>query len=254
MEELSRLVDNAHSLVRRGYYDAAQAESRAPSLLEALLATEPASDVIVEIKFSSPSRPVPVSADFPQVLKTFAEAGPLGLSILAEPHIFSGSLDYVRQAATLGLPVLFKDIVVDPGQVDAAAACGASAVLLIQTLTTHGLPVAAPQALIDRAHDRDLDVVLEVHSLDDLDAARVTDADILGMNNRDLSTMAVDLGTTRTLLGARPKDRPVIAMSGIETRAQADAMRRAGADAVLVGTSIMTHSDPRRKLEELLHG
>lgn len=254
MDELRRLVENAQALIRQGYYTVPESGTRAPSLLEALVAPDAVSDVIAEIKFTSPSRPVAVTADFTRLLNAFIEAAPLALSVLAEPRFFSGSLSHVREAASAGLPVLFKDIVVDPRQIDAAAACGASAVLVIQTLSARGLPVAAPQTLVDRAHDHDLDVVLEVHSLEDLDAARVTDADILGINNRDLSSMQVDLTTTRTLLAARPKDRPVIAMSGIEDRSQVDEMLRAGADAVLVGTSVMTDPDPRRKLEELLHG
>ena len=254
MDELRRLVANAQTLVREGYYEMTETAPRAPSLLEALTVPDRPSDVIVEIKFASPSRPEPVPADLPRILSAFAEATPLGLSVLAEPRIFGGSLNYVRQAATLGLPVLFKDIVVHPRQIEAAAACGASAILVIQTLTTRGVSVAAPQELIDRAHELDLDVVLEVHTLDDLDAARTTDADILGINHRDLTNLEVDLTRTATLLSSRPKDRPVIAMSGIERRDQVDAMRRAGADAVLVGTSVMTAPDPRRKLEELLHG
>ncbi len=254
MDELRRLVENAHALVREGYYVAEGRATRAPPLLESLLGADRPSDVIVELKFSSPSRPDPVSGDFQRLLKTFVDAGPLGLSVLAEPRVFGGSLDYVRAAARTGLPVLFKDIVVDSRQVEAAAACGASAVLVIQTLTTRGLPVAAPQGLVDRAHELDLDVVLEVHTPGDLDAARVTDADILGINNRDLTTLRVDLATTASLLSSRPKDRPVISMSGIERRDQVDAMRRAGADAVLVGTSVMTDPDPRRKLEALIHG
>ncbi len=254
MDELRRLVQNAQTLLRDGYYAVQGEVERAPSLLESLAVADRPSDVIVEIKFASPSHPEPVAAAFPDVIETLADARPLGLSVLAEPRIFGGRLEYVRAAATTGLPVLFKDVVVDPRQIEAAAACGASAVLVIQTLSTRGLPVAAPQGLIDRAHDLDLDVVLEVHTMEDLDAARTTDADILGINNRDLSTLRVDLTTTAALLASRPKDRPVIAMSGIERRDQVEAMRRAGADAVLVGTSVMTAPDPRRKLEELIHG
>ncbi len=254
MDELRRLVQNAHALLREGYYDVRKTTEHAPSLLEPLAASDQPSEVIAEIKFSSPSHPDRVPTDFSTVLKTFAEVRPLGLSILAEPRVFGGSLDFVRQAAGTGLPVLFKDIVVDPRQVEAASNCGASAILVIQTLSTRGLPVADPQVLIDRAHDLDLDVVLEAHTLEDLDAARASDADILGINNRDLATMDVNLSTTATLLASRPKDRPVIAMSGIENREQVESMLRAGADAVLVGTSVMTHADPRAKLEELLHG
>ncbi len=255
MDELRRLVQNAQGLLREEYYTVTGSVPRAPSFLDTLGTPDQPSEVIAEIKFSSPGMPARPSAErFHEVLSTFVRAKPLGLSILAEPHVFGGSLEYVRQAAATRVPVLFKDIVVDARQVEAAAACGASAVLVIQTIATRGLPAAAPQRLIDRAHELDLDVVLEVHSVEDLDAAVETDADVLGINNRDLSTMKIDPGTTAVLLSARPKDRPVIAMSGIERREQVEAMLRAGADAVLVGTSIMTDPDPRRKLEALLHG
>jgi indole-3-glycerol phosphate synthase len=147
-----------------------------------------------------------------------------------------------------------KDIVVDPRQIAAAASCGAGAVLLIETLVRRGRLHASRQALIEDAHSRGLDVVLEVHTLAEWDSAIESDSDILGINNRDLATMDLDRGTTTRILSERGKDRPVIAMSGIETRAQVDAMLLAGADAVLVGTSIMRHADPARKLQELRHG
>ncbi len=255
MDELRRLVQNAQSLLRDGYYVVSEPAPRAPSFLEVLGTPEQPSDVIAEIKFASPTMaPAHSPEDFHQLLKTFVDASPLGLSVLAEPNVFAGRLDYVREAAATGLPVLFKDIVVDSRQVEAAAACGASAVLVIQTLTTRGLPVASPQRLIDAAHGLDLDVVLEVHTLEDLDEALRTDADVLGINHRDLSTMQTDPATTSALLSARPKDRPVIAMSGVERRDQVDALLQAGADAVLVGSSVMSSPDPRRKLGELLHG
>ncbi len=255
MDELRRLVQNAHALLRDGYYNVSDGATRAPSFLDFLGTPDQASDVIAEIKFASPTMPAGLPADrFQQILKTCVGARPLGLSILAEPNVFRGSLDFVRKAAASGLPVLFKDIVVDPRQVEAAAACGASAILVIQTLATRRLPVTSPQRLIDLAHDRDLDVVVEVHTLEDLDGALGTDGDILGINSRDLTTMQIDAGTTEALLAARPKDRPVIAMSGIERRDQIDTLLRAGADAVLVGTSVMSAPDPKRKLEELLHG
>ncbi len=255
MDELRRLVANARNLLTEGYYAGPPQGTRSPSFLETLGTTEQPADVIAEIKFRSPTSAVVRSPDgFDEVLRGLVAARPLGLSILAEPRIFGGALDFVARAAHQGLPVLMKDVVVDAQQVEAAAACGASAVLLIQTLFTRGLLDGSPQGLIDEAHDRDLDVVLEVHSLADWDRAIETDADILGINNRDLATMEVDRGTTAALLGARRKDRPVIAMSGIESRADVDAMRRAGADAVLVGTALMAHPSPGRKLEELLHG
>lgn len=255
MDDLRRLVENAQQLVRQGYYRVDRTFGKAPSFLDTLGKPNPPSDVIAEIKFASPARQSGKSReDFVPLLGRVVAAKPLGLSILAEPNIFGGSLEFVRAAATTGLPVLMKDIIVDDSQIEAAVTVGASAVLVIQSVFTRGLLKARSKELVDCAHRKDLDVVLEVHTLPEYDEAILTDADILGINNRDLGTMEVDLSTTASLLSARRKDRPVIAMSGIETRAQVEAMRRVGADAVLVGTSIMGAQDPGRKLEELAHG
>ncbi len=255
MDELSRLVTNARRLVREGYYRVADRANRAPSFVGSLEAPDRKADVIAEIKFASPSRRlVREPHDFEDILARIVARKPLGLSILAEPRIFGGSLDFVRSASRCGLPVLMKDIVVDPTQVEAAAFSGASAVLVIQTLFSRGLLEGASQRLIDAAHDEGLDVILEVHTVREWDEAIPTDAEILGINNRDLSTMEVDLRTTANLLSSRAKDRPVIAMSGIERRDEVEALLAAGADAVLVGTSIMTAPDPARKLGELLDG
>ncbi len=255
MDELRRLVENAQSLVKEGYYRVEGHAARSPSFLDVLGTAAQPSDIIAEIKFASPTsrRGKPAWA-FSDLLDRFVAARPLGLSILAEPRIFGGGLAFLREAADKGLPVLMKDIVVDSAQVEAAAASGASAVLVIETLFARGLVSGSSQALIDAAHERDLEVVLEVHTLAEWDAAVKTDADILGINNRDLTSMEVELSTTASILSARHKDRPAIAMSGIDQRGEVEALLRAGADAVLVGSSIMAHPDPARKLEELIHG
>ncbi len=255
MDALERLVANAEILLKEGYYDVRGETDRSPSFLDALDASTRTSDVVAELKFASPSTRSPKDGThFDAILEGIVAAKPLGLSVVAEPRIFGGSIGFVSRAARTGLPVLMKDIVVDSRQIDAAAVCGASALLLIETLARRGHFHRRMQMLIDEAHDRRLGVVLEVHTLEEWDAAVETPADILGINNRNLATMAVDLGTTPRILAERVKDRPVIAMSGIETRGQVDAMLRAGADAVLVGTSIMHHDEPARKLRELQHG
>ena len=255
MDELERLVRNAESLLDEGYYDVRPSGARSPSLSGILRAAPRRSDVIAEIKFASPTIPLvrdPTEFDF--LLARIVAANPLALSILTEPRIFRGHLDLLRRAASTGFPVLMKDIVVDSRQIAAAASSGAGAVLLIETLSRRGRLRMGRQALIEDAHARGLDVVLEVHTLAEWDSAIESDSDILGINNRDLATMDIDRGTTTRILSERVKDRPVIAMSGIETRADVDAMLRAGADAVLVGTSIMRHADPAGKLQELRHG
>src|SRR3989442_749369 len=215
-----------------------------------MLLANAAAGIYVSGKVDSLLEALPLAAEGLDSGRAFATL----LSVVAEPRIFGGNIDFVARAARTGLPVLMKDIVVDSRQVDAAALCGASALLLIATLARRGHLHRGMQMLIDEAHDRKLGVVLEVHTLEEWDAAVETPADILGINNRNLATMAIDLGTTPGILAERVKDRPVIAMSGIETRGQVDTMLRAGADAVLVGTSIMHHDEPARKLQELQHG
>lgn len=255
MDALSRLVENARSLVRDGYYAVQGATPRSPSFLDVIGRPAQPSDVIAEIKFASPTASSGKSPKaFRDVLDRIVAARPLGLSVLAEPRVFQGNLAFVREAAGKGLPVLMKDVVVDPAQVEAAAASGASAVLVIEALFARGLVAGSSQVLIDAAHELDLDAVLEVHTLEEWDSATETDADILGINRRDLSTMETDPLVASSILTARRKDRPVIAMSGIERRSQVEDLLRAGADAVLVGSSIMMHPDPAKKLGELLHG
>jgi len=254
MDALERLVTNAETLLKEGYYDVRGETDRSPSFLDALSAPTRTSDVVSELKFASPTMRSQKAAHFDAILERIVAANPLGLSVVAEPRIFGGNIDFVSRAARTGLPVLMKDIVVDSRQIDAAALCGASALLLIETLALRGHFHRRMPMLIDEAHDRKVGVLLEVHTLEEWDAAVETSADILGINNRNLATMAIDLGTTPRILAERVKDRPVIAMSGIETRGQVDTMIRAGADAVLVGTSIMHHDEPARKLQELQHG
>jgi indole-3-glycerol phosphate synthase len=253
MEGLERLVRNAESLVEEGYYDVTPHAPRSPSFLEFLGRSDLPAPVIAEIKFASPTMErVHAAVTFDVLLDRIVASHPLGLSVLAEPRIFGGHLDYVRRAASKHIPVLMKDIVVDARQVNAAAESGASAILLIQATESRHLLPQPIEAFVDLAHDRNLDVVLEVHTLDEWDAAVQTDADILGINNRDLATMAVDLETTPRLLSSRTKDRPVISMSGIDRRDQLKTMLRAGADAVLIGSAIMASPDPPKKLEEFL--
>jgi indole-3-glycerol phosphate synthase len=255
MDGLERLTRNAERLVQEGYYDVHGRVARSPSFLGSLGKSKTAAAVIAEIKFASPTMDRrDLAGTFDVLLDRLVASGPLGLSVLAEPRIFAGNLDYVRRAASKGVPVLMKDIVVDARQVEAAAACGASSVLLIQAIESRGLLRQPIQSFVDLAHDRNLDVVLEVHTLDEWDAAVRTDADVLGLNNRDLATMEVDVETAPRLLMSRAKDRPAIAMSGIDRREQIESMLRAGADAVLIGSAIMANTDPRKKLEEFLHG
>ena len=193
--------------------------------------------VIAEVKPASPTthnREVS-PADAAQIARTMEKAGACAISVLTEPDFFHGSLEnleHVRQAVSI--PVLRKDFIIDERQLYEVES---DLILLIAGILGNRLP-----GFIALAKDRGLQPLVEVHDHAELMAALDTDADIIGINNRNLKTMEIDLATTEDLVPIIRKhspDRIIISESGILTPQDAVRVIRAGADAVLVGTSIM---------------
>jgi indole-3-glycerol phosphate synthase len=175
------------------------------------------------------------------------------LSILTEPFFFAGSLDDLREARSVTtLPVLRKDFVVDPYQVYESAAAGADAILLIVA----ALHPEDLRILYREARALDLDVLVEVHDEEELDVALDIEADVLGINNRDLSDFSVDLERTFELLSDVPAGKTVVSESGISRREDLEALERVGVDAVLVGETLMRAPDPEAACRDLtgVHG
>ena len=175
--------------------------------------------------------------------------GASALSILTEEQHFGGSLADLREARDASrLPILRKDFVVDPYQVYEAAAAGADALLLI--VAALGRDDLA--RLYADARDVDLDVLVEVHDEDELNCAlEQLDADVIGINNRDLSDFSVDVERTFDLLADIPAGKTVVSESGFHSREQLLALERVGVDGVLVGESLMRASDPEAALRAL---
>jgi indole-3-glycerol phosphate synthase len=147
-----------------------------------------------------------------------------------------------------------KDFVLAEVQLGAAKALGADAVLLVATLFRRHLCDLSLRAMIRHAHDRGFEVLLEAYTRSEFEDALATEADVLGINNRDLRSMTVDLGNTERILRAcPPSGRLVVSESGIETVADIRRLRRAGADGFLVGTSIMRAVDPEAAVRELVN-
>src|ERR1700694_2962999 len=193
--------------------------------------------LIAECKERSPSggllqRPY----DPVRLAPRYAANGAAAISVLTEPEFFGGSLDHLQAVrAAVDVPVLCKDFIIDPIQVLAARAVGADAVLLIVGVLDDGA-LRELQALATRLS---MQSVVEVHSEDDVDRALRAEATIIGINNRDLTTMKTDRQTTARLRPLVPAGRVVISESGIESRADVDELRRLGVDAVLVGESLL---------------
>jgi indole-3-glycerol phosphate synthase/phosphoribosylanthranilate isomerase len=204
---------------------------------------------IAEVKRRSPSAgdlrpdadPVRLSADF-------QAAGAAAVSVLVDER-FGGSVDDLRAArAAASLPLLAKGFFSTPEQLAELRAAGADAVLLL----LRDLDDAQAGALLSSARELGLDGLVEAHDAEELERAVRLEADPIGVNARDLSTFRIDRRAQLELVARAPRDRVVIAESGIESRAQAAAAELAGADAVLVGAALMRARDPGEKLRELL--
>jgi indole-3-glycerol phosphate synthase len=226
----------------------AAARGEADAFRHALL-TRPMS-LIAEIKRASPSKgPLRPGLDPADLARTYQDAGASAVSVLTDGEFFGGGLDdLVRVRAACRLAVLRKDFVIDGYQLLEAAEAGADAVLLIVA----ALPDESLRDLLERARAIGLGALVEVHDRGELDRARAAGADLIGINNRDLSTFRVDLRTSFDLLPHAGPEAVVVAESGIRTAQDVRALMQAGARAVLVGEALVTAQDPAEKIRELM--
>ncbi len=209
-------------------------------------------NVIAELKKASPSRGVLRAAYNPAALAPALEsAGAAALSVLTEPEFFQGGLEDLQVARRIaGLPVLRKDFLFDPYQCFEARAAGADAFLLIAAI----LPASDLRRLIQLGRQLGMAALVEVHTAEELDRALEAGAEIVGVNNRDLKTFAVNLETSIALVERIPDGCLAISESGLRARADLDRLRAAGFDAFLVGEHLMQAADPARALRALLGG
>jgi len=216
----------------------------------------PSLGLIAEVKRASPSRGV-LRADLdPKALaRTYADSGAAAISVLTEEQHFQGSLDDLEavRAALDGRgeprpPVLRKDFLFDAYHLYEARVYGADAVLLIAAILSPE-PLAELLAL---AGTLGLECLVEVHDERELERALAADAQIIGINNRDLRTFEVDLALTERLRPLIPDDRVVVAESGVDTRADVERLRALGVHAVLIGEALVTAEDAAAKIGELL--
>jgi indole-3-glycerol phosphate synthase len=210
--------------------------------------------VIAEVKKASPSKGV-IRENFDPlaIAEDYAEHGAAAVSVLTDEQYFQGHLDYLRQIHTAlpALPLLRKDFVVDEYQIYEAREAGASAILLICSI----LDGAQLKGFREIANGLGMDALTEVHEESEAEIAVDSGAKILGVNNRDLRTFAVDLNQTERVmrsLGSARSALTFVSESGISTPADVAAVRRIGADAILVGESFMRCESPGEALSALM--
>jgi indole-3-glycerol phosphate synthase len=219
------------------------------SLAEAIRNRNGKNAIIAEIKCASPSRGViRRNVDMAMMAGVMEQAGCTALSVLTEPYFFGGTVqDIGRVKTAVNLPVLRKDFFIDERQIAESRALGADAVLLIAAVLKRNLP-----DFVDHAIGYGLEPLVEVHTADEAEEALATKAILIGINNRNLTTLGIDRSTTRILSDRiRGRDRLIVSESGMRSADDIREMKQY-CDAFLIGSSIMSHDHPGKKLEEFV--
>ena len=209
--------------------------------------------LIAEVKKASPSRGI-ICPDFNpvEIARTYAGNGVSAISVLTEAIYFQGSLNHLKDIShALGnkrLPLLGKDFIHDTYQVYESRAYGADSLLLIVAILTP----EKLEELLGLSHELGMSCLVEVHNEAELETALGSEARIIGVNNRDLTTFTVDITTTERLRPLIPPDRIVVSESGIKDRSDMEKLKKWGVDAVLIGESLMSAPNIATKIKELL--
>lgn len=219
-----------------------------PSMSKALTASE--SGIIAEFKRRSPSKGwIKEEGKAEEIPLSYQEHGAAALSILTDEQYFGGKDDFIRIARHAGvhIPILYKNFIIDEYQLFQARLCGASAVLLIAA----DLSKEECQSLLSTAHGLGLEVLLEMHSEEELEYAEM-EPDMCGINNRNLGTFITDVQNSFRLAELLPKDSVKVSESGISNPDTVKALRLAGFRGFLIGETFMKTSDPGKALKDFI--
>ena len=252
---LDTLAQSARATIDGGYYETLnETATSSVSLKKAILEARNA-PVITEIKAASPSAgTIRKNLEAGLIAKSMEKGGAVGLSVLTEPKHFNGSLrSLVEARKAVKLPILMKDIILSPVQVETASKAGANVALLIQALFDRGYCECSLDEMIARAHSEGLEVLLESHTADEFRSAVRTHADLVGINNRNLATLKVDLGVTKEIMERnRAEGKVVVSESGVNTAADLRFLSDCGATAFLIGSAVMLADNVEAKVRELV--
>ena len=251
---LEKLVNNSKKAIEDGIYDINESLPNSGTDLENIIAKSEHATIITEVKFSSPALGnIREITDPVEIALKMVSGGASALSVLTQPYMFDGSPEFFMKVRKMvKVPMLMKDITVDRVQIDAAKKIGADYFLLIQSMFDKGL-VNDIDGMIDYGHNLGLKVLIEAHTKQEFDNSCNTSADIIGINNRNLDTMKIDLNTTRDILDKSNHSKIVISESGIESQDDIRFLHKCGADGYLVGSSIMKTDDIQKTVQNLVN-
>jgi len=253
---LDVLAHDAKETVKSGYNQNVKPPTQPQVSLRKAILDCKFNPVITEIKAASPSAgTIRANINPKEIALSMEKGGAVGISVLTEPKHFNGSLAALAQAReAVKLPLLMKDIIISPKQVEAASQIGANAILLIKALFERGYSQMAIDEMITFAHSKGLEVLLETHTEEEFRSAIETNAGLIGINNRNLGTLKIDLNTTREILERNNNHgKVVVSESGIKTPADLRFLRQCGAKAFLIGSAIMLTENIEEKVEEFVN-
>ena len=251
---LKKLVNNSQIAIDDGVYDVDVNLQKSDQDFKQIIASNTHATLLTEVKFASPSLgKIRTIGDPAIIAKQMIAGGSKALSILTQPHLFNGSPDYfikVRQA--VDVPLLMKDIMIDKIQIDTAKKIGADYMLVIQSLFDQKFLTDIDE-FIGYGHKQGLNILLEVHTREEFQNALNTEADIIGVNNRNLDTLEIDLKTTESVLSGYDHSRLILSESGINTPEDIQYLKKSGANAFLIGSSIMKSDNIEEQVRKLVN-
>ncbi len=246
---VARKVEEVAALRRRGITPP-DGEIEPPRGFLRALVESPGVAIIAEAKKASPSRGV-IQPDFDpcRIARNYRAGGAHAMSVLTDADFFQGSIRYIPMVrSAVDLPVLRKDFIIDPLQIEEAAVHGADAILLIVAI----LDTARLKEFRLQAEETGMDVLVEVHDEQELEQALEAGSRLIGVNNRNLKDFTVDLDTTFRLRKLVPDSVPLVSESGISSPEDMRRLRRAGICAALIGESLMRSASQDKTLQEFL--
>jgi indole-3-glycerol phosphate synthase len=252
---LDVLARDAEKTVREDYYTVEWSLKPPPVSLKKSILECRYAPIISEVKTVSPSSGIiRENVDVESVSVAMESGGVIGISVLTEPKHFGGTLEsFAKIRRAVKLPLLMKDIIISFSQLEAAAKIGVNAVLLIESLFERNYCECDVHEMIEKAQSKGLEVLLESHTEKEFLTALHTKADLVGINNRNLRTLKVDLNATeRILLKNDPEGKIVVSESGIKTPGDIRFLHNYGAHAFLIGTVAMRADNVERKIREFV--
>jgi indole-3-glycerol phosphate synthase len=251
---LEELVNNSKKAIDNGVYNISESLSNSEIDLGETIINSQHAPLITEVKFSSPALgSIRKVSDPIDIAIQMVNGGASALSVLTQPFLFDGSPElFMKVRKVVEIPMLMKDITIDKIQIDAAKKMGADYFLLIQSLFDKKM-VPEMDELIEYGHKNGVKVIVEAHTTKEFENACKTNADIVGINNRNLDTLKIDLNATKNILEKSDSSKIIISESGIESQDDIRFLHKCGAKGYLIGTAIMKNDNIEQTVRGLVN-